>query len=366
MIVNVYDLWPGSHKEGDRRFFPQLTWEHYKQTFAQLDENPDTPDKDLAIYKIWHEMLISVFDELPTKDSTPEKGKAWRWEQFIKCAKRTHRFMREEGYQISKCTTGERPTVRINRVGKICVAQGNKRVALLQMIAEETGVAQFIEVEVLRDESEEWETLKLGVYPPGKPELYQPLPHPDFSKWNRTAAQPCTERWDMIVKQLPLFDASKVLDLGCHSGWFCRKFQSLGWSATGVDVSRFELAMAEAMEKWSYQNSNTSIEYKDFPIDEFLEILVESNEHFDVVLALSVLMHVGRDNPHDVTRVLQMISFITPVFFCDLSFGAYQKNLPCKPDEFVDHVLNHTKFTDHKILGHGQRENRPLHLFTRY
>lgn len=80
-------------------------------------------------------------------------------------------------------------------------------------------------------------------------------------------------------------DNLKILDIGCGGGLLCEPLTRLGAKVTGIDASPKAINAAKIHSK----KSILEIDYRCVDIEE----LAESNEKFDVVLAMEVIEHVS-------------------------------------------------------------------------
>lgn len=359
MKVRVGDLWPGSHWNVDsKRFFPKLTWQHWEDTFRMLDQRPETPDEQWPVYDIWHEYLRSVFGRVPEPDEAdPLVGRAWAWENLKARILEMHASFKANGYHPLLATGGESEVlVRIGGDGKICVVQGNKRVALCRTYEGDDFCVDVRILGVAKTWKESIDHLKK--LSSGKTKLYQPIEHPVFAEWDVT--QPCRERWDMIenaVKSTMGMYRGSVLDLGCHTGWFCRRFSENGFNnVVGVENQLPVVDMAKAMETWNVHN-RTRVEYI---YGDVFDLGKPPNA--DIVLCLSLLMHMFKE-PEKAWRLLEQISERTQLMFVDCVWGGYAKRLPFTEQNMGSMIVGKTKFRSYELLGRTEHENRPFMVF---
>lgn len=364
LTVPVKCVLPGCHNpDFPSHHFPELTWNHYRDTFRALHKNPSLPDKQWPIYDIWHQMLNKIFGHIPTEETPVDGGRLWRWDRFRETViKLLKSFQKEQFvFRQSRIPHGERLQARIGPSGNIFIHQGNKRIALLQ---EFRGGDFELTVEVI-GRSPKWETLKHYLFPQGKEELYHPLPHPDFKGW--PISQPCEERWAMIRKAITGFRRDRVLDLGCHTGWFCRRSRTeWGAEAVGIDNSPEAIAMGSLVNFWKVQEmvNNRIPSYVEYDIVEY--ILNRLDSDYDVCFCLSVVMHLFKNNPWDkVWEALNIVSHRCKVMFFDCGMGGYQSYLPFNKSNMVEQIKSYTQYTKSEFLGHGRRERRPLYMFSR-
>lgn len=177
-----------------------------------------------------------------------------------------------------------------------------------------------------------------------RPLLYQPIEHEAFARWD--CQQPCVERWDMIVPHLGASGA--VLDVGCHTGWFCRQFARRGWRAIGVDTSAEWLSVA----RWLNEETGLTPEYV------LGDVRDMKLPRVDVALCLSVAMYWFA--PGDGFAVLDKISRAAPVMFMDYG-GMYARRLP---EGLPDLIVERTGYTRYTLLGETALEQRPFYMFT--
>lgn len=185
-----------------------------------------------------------------------------------------------------------------------------------------------------------------------QPYLYQPVEVcPELP-----AVQPCTERLELIVEALNDFgmDAEyegMVLDVGCHTGWFCRAFARMGWRATGIDRSADWISTAGKMNE-ILPISAPDPEY--VVADVAKTLLPES----DVALCLSVSMYLFQS---DGEKALHRISEVADLMFFDFG-GMYVKNVPADESTIEEMIRGCTLYTESRKLGRSAID-RPLYLF---
>jgi SAM-dependent methyltransferase len=183
------------------------------------------------------------------------------------------------------------------------------------------------------------------------PLLYQPLEHPAFADW--AAMQPCTERWEMIAEAIDIQKPGTVLDLGCHTGWFCRQFSRHGWQAIGIDRKGLEIEIAsELMRPW---------DGKPPPIYRLEDLAHAVLPAANVALCLSLIMYIW---PKPGWELLNRISQAAPVMFCDWG-GMYAGRMPFAGDWLPFAITQRTQYTRFTKLGNTALESRPLFIFER-
>ena len=183
--------------------------------------------------------------------------------------------------------------------------------------------------------------------------LYQPLEHPRLI--DKQSQQPCLERWHYI-QSIGLASSGMCIDIGCHTGWFCRKFSHLGWDTLGIDKKAFEIEVAQEF----MQPFNGPIDPKYFEGDITLVDLPQA----DIVLCLSMVMYLFNPQFGKTTEqawdTLHKISLAAPKMFLD--YGGMYSTLD---QSFPEDVLGHTAYTSKQLLGFTDLESRPFYLFER-
>lgn len=171
--------------------------------------------------------------------------------------------------------------------------------------------------------------------------LYQPIETTEF--FHCSAQQPCHERLNMMEPHLE--GTRTMLDIGCHTGWFCRAFTRLGIETIGVDRSpEWSAAAIELHPEGRYLTADVA------------EIQLPK---VDVALCLSVAMYFDAD----LWPILRKISEAAPKMFFDFG-GMYAGNLPFGESDAIEAVTANTAYTEGRLLGRSAI-HRPLFMFTR-
>ena len=176
--------------------------------------------------------------------------------------------------------------------------------------------------------------------------LYQPIEHPDYA--GQPVSQPCFERWSMM---LPFLKGSTAVDVGCHTGWFCRQFARIGWQATGYDRSRDWLDTAIAMNEFTPE-----------PKPQYVHgnVMEMGLPECDVALCLSVVMYLFDD--YDAGwRFLDRLSQRAKMMFMDFG-GMYADKLPFTEDNVCQIMAEKTHYKTCGLIGRTDFENRPLFM----
>jgi SAM-dependent methyltransferase len=182
---------------------------------------------------------------------------------------------------------------------------------------------------------------RMGVtYRPGnasKPgHLYSPLPFTDFDDvpYQREAVE---ERFELIRSHLPpAAPGSRVLDVGCHTGYNCFRLAELGFACTGIELDPLTVDIAREV------NSLYSRGVEFICADATPE-LIAGLGRFDLCLFFATFQWVAKANgiPYaiEVTRAAMRCA---PVMFFETSMGMEGKaKLPELPDlGAVERMLN--------------------------
>lgn len=190
----------------------------------------------------------------------------------------------------------------------------------------------------------ECETLEMISAPP-----YQPLEGCDTP-----ALQPCVERWEMMQPWLPQ-KLGRVVDLGCHTGWFCREFAAAGWRVYGIDRSEDWIKIARSQDRYLDPNAPWYV------TGDIFELPLPPSP--DVILCLSLAMYLF-ENLERGWALFHRISEAAPMMFMDFG-GQYADRMPFNEATVVEQMLENTTYTSAQLLGHTDFEARPLFLFSR-
>ncbi len=200
-------------------------------------------------------------------------------------AEALHASMKEKGYVSQKELLGETNpkraeldeiTVRVGRRGDLLFQDGRHRLALAKLLElPEMAVkitARHKKWKDLRDEAVHF----ASTCPDGK--TYQRLCHPDL------ADVPCAhgdERFEIIRTSLDRTSGT-LLDIGANLGYFCHRFERLGFDCVAVERYERNVYFLERLKR----ASNRKFEIFNGSIFDY-----RGREDFDVVLALNIFHH---------------------------------------------------------------------------
>ncbi len=113
---------------------------------------------------------------------------------------------------------------------------------------------------------------------------FKPLHRLNPARLSYIKEQICTAR-GLDRQSLKPFRGLSILDIGCGGGLVCEPMARLGADVTGVDADTNAINVACTHAK----QSGLEIDYRATSTD----VLVQSKQKFDVVLALEIVEHVG-------------------------------------------------------------------------
>lgn len=142
--IRVGDILPGSWAhEGTVANFERLGWQDYESTFALLLKNPDAHPESWPIFEPWRLWCVQRFGKMPTVDDALGDGRLWAWQNASARLSKLFYSFRRNGYCPAKIKHDEEYICHKRADGRICVVQGNKRVALLRFFRYENRVLKM-------------------------------------------------------------------------------------------------------------------------------------------------------------------------------------------------------------------------------
>ena len=182
--------------------------------------------------------------------------------------------------------------------------------------------------------------------------VYAPLPHPDLADIPSVHNH---SRFELLRDALPCAQG-EVLDIGAHWGYFCHRFETLGFNCHAVEPATenryFLERLKAALARQFTVIPKSVLDYTD-------------TRRFDVVLALNIFHHFLKEE-RDCQGLAKLLGRLQARFMFFQPHlpeepqmqGAY-RNFP--PDDFVDFILRHSAFDDAELLGTAS-DNRPVYL----
>lgn len=251
---------------------------------------------------------------------------------------------------------GDEVTVNIGRNGEYLFQNGRHRLAIALLLEIEK-----IPVQVLV-RHKDWIRLRnklLAIAEISGGVLYQPALHHDLS--DIPAAHDCIDRFEAIKDSLTFFEGS-LLDVGANLGYFCHRFEELGFDCIGIEKDIFVAKAAEGIRK--SVGKNFKIVTGDV-LDPALTNVI--GQRFDIVLFLNILHHFLKVEKafEEMTRWLNKLEVRTIFFEPHLSTEKQMKNayLNFSNTEFLDYIMKNTGKTNSEPI-HKSFDGRTLYMLT--
>jgi 2-polyprenyl-3-methyl-5-hydroxy-6-metoxy-1,4-benzoquinol methylase len=175
--------------------------------------------------------------------------------------------------------------------------------------------------------------------PAGK--IYQPITHPDLQYLPASYDSESDEfnRFNMICKALSI-EGGSLLDIGANWGYFCHKFEEIGFDCYAVENERLNVYFLEKLKR---------AENRHFKIIDIEKL------SFNVVLALNIFHHFLKDR----TYYFKLIELLGKLKLKEMYFqphhpgesqmiGAYQNY---SEEEFVKFILEASRLTKAEFIG---------------
>ena len=195
----------------------------------------------------------------------------------------------------------------------------------------------------------------------------QPLLHPDLSDipsfWS-------DKRFKMIKQNLTTKKGT-LLDIGAHWGYFCHKFEELGFQCTAMEGSMRNVYFMKKLKRAERSNFNiiskSIFDYKDCKN-------FEDDLNYDVVLALNLFNQFTDIEKKDLCSKFAEIFgkikakemyFQIPEYevIQKLEKTAEYKNRKFSSQELIDFVINNTHFTHAEKI--GEERNHRIYKLTK-
>lgn len=175
--------------------------------------------------------------------------------------------------------------------------------------------------------------------------VYAPTTHPDLQD---IPFFHFDKRFKIIKANLSV-KKGFLLDIGANWGYFCHKFEEMGFDCYAVESSRVNVYFLEKLKK--AENRNFKIIPKSiFKCQDIVESL-----HFDVVLALNIFHHFLKKKD----SYYLLIDFLQNLKTREMYFGPHLPNEPqmegayrdYSEEEFVKFILQNSKLNRAKLIG---------------
>ena len=165
--------------------------------------------------------------------------------------------------------------------------------------------------------------------------VYQPITHPDLQ---HMPSAHCEERFEFISPHIPS-GSSRLLDLGANWGYFCHRFEDIGYECHAVENDP---------ENFYFLKKLKEAEYRNFKIIDQSILAYKDNDTFDVVLALNIFHHfLKKKEDYDA-----LIAFLQRIKIKMMIFEPHDPSEPqmetayrnYEPELFVNFIKKHANF----------------------
>jgi len=249
---------------------------------------------------------------------------------------------RESNYHLAQID--DEITVNIGRYGDLLLNAGTYRLAMAKLL----GIPK-VPVRIIARHPE-WVKFRNQIVlyartqPHGK--LYQTIAHPDLQDL-ASFDESTYERFNMIKGNLSL-KTGRLLDIGAHWGYFCHKFEELGFDCYAVENDPLSLYFLKKIRRAEGKN------FRIVPESIFKYQGVEKL-CFDVVLALNIFHHFLKRK----TSYVMLCKLLGELAVKEMYF---QPHLPNEPqmegayknyseEEFVEFILNASRLSEASLIG---------------
>ncbi|MEJ2568821.1 MAG: methyltransferase domain-containing protein, partial [candidate division WOR-3 bacterium] len=256
--------------------------------------------------------------------------------------------IKAEGYK--KGWHEDEVSVNIGRKGELIFNNGRHRLTFAKLLKTEKIPAK------VTVRHKEWVTFKKEILEYSlnyKNRVYEKLTHPDLCS---IPSVHNGNRYDIIKEHLTV-KKGKLLDIGCHWGYFCHRFEEDGFECYCVEKSKLNLYFLKNLKE-AEKRKFKIIPHSIFDIER--KIITES----DVILALSVFHHfIKKENTYrELIKFLQMLKgkelFFEPHNPEEPQMRGSYKNFVDK--EFAEFIVENSSFDDFKTIGYSE-VGRPIY-----
>lgn len=255
--------------------------------------------------------------------------------------------IKNEGYHLNrnicdKNSTYDEIDVNIGRNGEYLFQNGVHRLSIAKILG-----IKYVPVMVFV-RHKKWQEFREFVFSYAQQQtrgkLYQPIVHPDLA--DIPFYHGCQDRLEAIIRHLGK-KRGIMLDIGANLGFFCHKFEDLGYHCYAIerDPATFRiLEKIKIAENKKFEVINKSI----------FEVKFIKNMKFDVVLALNIFHHFLKRK----TEFIQLKDLLKNLEMDQLFFEPHRYQEDQMKDayvdytetEFVDFLLQHTSLNKSEVI----------------
>lgn len=262
--------------------------------------------------------------------------------------------IRDHGYktqeELGESNLLHEINLKVGRQGELLFEEGEHRLAIAKLLG-----IKSVPVIITKRHSE-WvrfrqEILDYARQNSGR--VYHPLTHPDLTDIPSVHGE---DRWNLIFQSLPL-SSGTMLDIGAQWGYFCHKFEDIGFGCFAVENNPTELY---------FLNRLKLIENKKFEIIP-KSIFDMRKKDYDVVLALNIFHHFlkTRRDYEKLTKLLRDLRMKFMYFEPCLPGERQMTHAYAKYSEaeFINYILENSCLKTCELLGRDQ-DGRAILLLT--
>ena len=267
-------------------------------------------------------------------------------EEFNKrCAEWDRLFekIRKEGYKSG--WHEDEVSVNIGRNGELIFNNGRHRLTFAKLLNIDKIPAK------ITVRHKEWVAFKKEILEYSlnyKNKVYEKLTHPDLSN---IPSVHNGSRYDIIKEHLTA-KKGKLLDIGCHWGYFCHRFENDGFDCYGIENSRLNLYFLKKLKK-AENKKFIVIPYSIFALPGGIP------KEFDVFLALSVFHHFIKN---EVTYK-KLIQFLKNLKCKEMFFEPHNPEEPqmqkayrnFNEDGFAKFIVLNSSFSKFEKIGYSEQ-----------
>jgi 2-polyprenyl-3-methyl-5-hydroxy-6-metoxy-1,4-benzoquinol methylase len=259
-----------------------------------------------------------------------------------------YRDMKEHGYREG--WNENEITVNIGRNGELLFNNGRHRLTFGKLL----GMREIPAKVTVRHK--EWVAFKKEIYEYSKKfdnKVYAPLLHPDLSN---IPSHYGDERF-IIIKNHLTVEGGRLLDIGCHWGYFCHKFEDKGFDCYCVEKSNLNLYFLNRLKE------SENKKFKVIPHSIF-NLPSDMPAEYNVILALSTFHHFIKEEK----IYKRFIKFLKNIKGSEMFFEPHNPDEPqmkgafrnFSNDEFADFIVQNSSFANFERIGFSEY-GRPLY-----
>ena len=249
----------------------------------------------------------------------------------------------------------EEVTVNIGRNGEILFENGRHRLAIAKILK----IPEIpVKIVVRHKEWQKFREYMINYSKEFGGELYQPTIHPDLS--DIPYHHDCEGRFNAIMKSMNNLSGGKVLDIGAYIGYFCHKFEDMGFKCYAVELFHELSHIMRGIKK--AENKNFEIIEKSI-----FEVEKIDTVKFDVVIALNIFHHFLKTEV-EYNKLKQLLGRIKT------DIMIFEPHLPNEPqmrnafvnynvEKFVNFILEYSSLNKSELIYTASDDRKVFKLY---